>query len=388
MITAVAKKSALLISALSQRAFALTLILFASLSAMTAMAEEEDCSNARQFTFSWQFADQCNMQARGGTSRGTAVTLATGTSPDWQALKEEGISLLERDRRAILAMAGPYRTSFDFLEVVGYQPDYEPVQPYQSWATEYVYVLEDSETLISLQHIIVMFIQNEDEVVGPIVTKHWRQDWAYEKPNVLAYIGNQTWQTQPVPEAELAGSWSQAVYQVDDSPRYESWGHWEHNPSFSTWQSATTWRPLPRRESSVRDDYQVLEGTNRHTILPNGWLHEESNSKLAIDEDGKPASNPYVAKELGVNRYERIVDHDFSGGDEYQDKTGDFWADVRAAWNTIIADREYFTLNLEDASVPMFLRLFEAAEQFSGENYNADESREQIRQIIDEYLEE
>jgi len=326
------------------------------------------------------------MRPRGGTSTGAAVTLAKDPHEGWLAVREEGISTLERDRRAILAMAGPYRTSFDFLEVAGYQEGYEPAQPYQSWATEYVYVLEDSKDFISLQHIIVMFIQDNDEVTGPIVMKHWRQDWAYEKPKVLAYVGNETWLFQPVPEDEIAGSWSQAVYQVDDSPRYESFGHWEHNPSFSTWQSATTWRPLPRRESSVRDDYQVLEGTNSHSILPNGWLHEESNSKLALDEEGKPSSNPYVAKELGVNRYERIVDHDFSGGDEYIEKTGPFWGDVRSAWNQILNDREHLTLNLKDASVPMFLRLFEAAERFSGEDYNAEESEEQILQIINGYL--
>ena len=30
----------------------------------------------------------------------------------------------------------------------------------------------------------------------------------------------------------------------------------------------------------MRDDYQVLVGTNRHTITPDGWLQEENNLKL------------------------------------------------------------------------------------------------------------
>lgn len=327
------------------------------------------------------------MQPRGGTTTGSAVTLDPDVHPGWKAIQEEGLSAFERDRRAILAMAGPYRTSFDFLEVAGYQRGYEPTQPYQSWATEYVYVLEDSENFISLQHIIVMFFQDGDEITGPIVQKHWRQDWAYEKSEVLAYVGNQSWQFQPVPKEEINGSWSQAVYQVDDSPRYESWGHWEHNPSFSAWESAKTWRPLPRRESSVRDDYHVLEGTNRHSILPNGWLHEEANFKVVLDEGGKHSSNPYLAKELGVNRYDRIIGHDFSGGDEYMDRTSTFWTDVRFIWNQILDDRARITLNLEGVAAPMFLRLFEAAERFSGDQYNTEESRESIRLIVDEYLE-
>lgn len=352
---------------------------------LSAQVGAQECLELRQFTFSWQFADDCNMQPRGGTTTGPEVTLEAQPYKGWLAIQEKGLSKFERDRLAILAMAGPYRTSFDFLEVAGYQLDYEPVEPYQSWATEYVYVLEDSDEFISLQHIIVMFFQDGDEVSGPHVVKHWRQDWAYEKASVLAYVGNQTWELQPVPEDEIAGSWSQAVYQVDDSPRYESWGNWEHNSSFSSWESATTWRPLPRREFSVRDDYQVLEGSNRHSILPNGWLHEEANYKRVLEKESETGAD-YLAKELGVNRYERIVGHDFSAGDEYLERTGAFWADVRSTWDQLKSEQNRIELDLESANTPMFLRLFEAAEQFSGDQHEIEESRETIREIIDGYL--
>mgnify|MGYP006197439051 CR=1 FL=1 len=52
----------------------------------------------------------------------------------------------------------------------------------------------------------------------------------------------------------------------------------------STWISDETWRPLPRREFSVRKDYEVLVGTNRHTITPDGWLQEENNLKRVLPE--------------------------------------------------------------------------------------------------------
>jgi len=123
----------------------------------------------------------------------------------------------------------------------------------------------------------------------------------------------------------------QSVYQVDDSPRYAAPGRWQHSDSFSTWISGETWRPLPRREWSVRNDYQVLVGTNRHTITPNGWMQEENNLKLALDDSGKPREAiPYLAREYGVARYERIKDYDFSAGKAYFDKTEPFWAEVRA----------------------------------------------------------
>src|SRR5690606_37215540 len=105
------------------------------------------------------------MQPRGGTTQGADVTLAPSPSAAWQALQEDGLSAKERDRRAILAMTGPYRTSFDFIETIGFTPSYEPPPPYQSWATEYVYVIADEPEFISLQHILVMQFEQQDE--GP-----------------------------------------------------------------------------------------------------------------------------------------------------------------------------------------------------------------------------
>ena len=108
------------------------------------------------------------------------------------------------------------------------------------------------------------------------------------------------------------------MYQVDESPRYASIGRWQHSPSFSSWLSGDTWRPLPRREWSVRDDYQVLVGTNRHTISPTGWLQEENNLKAVLTEAREiDRSRPYVAREYGVARYERIRDADFAAADRY-----------------------------------------------------------------------
>src|SRR5690606_33288417 len=88
--------------------------------AQTQVAEANEAreTERQQFTFSYQFTPDDAMRPRGGTSRGAAVHLATDPSDEWRALQEPGISDFERDRRAILAMAGPYRATFDFLETV------------------------------------------------------------------------------------------------------------------------------------------------------------------------------------------------------------------------------------------------------------------------------
>jgi len=210
------------------------------------------------------------LKPRGGTTRGVPVTFDKEPSDAWRKLRESGLSAQERDRRAILAMAGPYRVTFDFLEVVRFDPGLKPDAPYQSWATEYVFVSEDRADFIALQHILVMRIQDKDGKAGePLLQRHWRQEWRYEADRLLAYEGANTWARRPV-QGERRGAWTQTVLQVDDSPRYAARGRWEHSETNSTWISDETWRPLPRREFSVRKDYQVLVGTNRHSITPLG----------------------------------------------------------------------------------------------------------------------
>ena len=66
-----------------------------------------DSGNSRQYTFAWQFLDGSEMAPRGGTTTGARVDLVKAPSPEWQQLQEAGLDKKEKDRRAILAMAGP-----------------------------------------------------------------------------------------------------------------------------------------------------------------------------------------------------------------------------------------------------------------------------------------
>ncbi|MEP4889123.1 MAG: DUF6607 family protein [Aliiglaciecola sp.] len=348
------------------------------------------CDQQSQFIFSWSFIDNCDFLPRGGTSKGVPITLDTEPHSGWLSLQQEGISDFEKDRRAILAMAGPYRVSFDFLETVGFTPGYLPSRPYQSWGTEYVYVAEDKGDFISLQHVMVMyFIQEDGTTSEPMVMKHWRQDWQFQKRDLFVYTGHNKWQHKKFGRKMVKGTWSQSVFQVDDSPRYESFGKWQHNDNFSTWLSAKTWRPLPRRESSVRNDYQVLEGTNRHTILPSGWVQEEENYKLALDSDGKiTAQTPYLAKELGLARYELIVDHDFSAGNTYWNKSEQFWSDVRAVWRQTIDENESIIIHKKVDGNFMFMPFFTLAQNIvDGQDYESTSGKLQIKKMLSPFIE-
>lgn len=347
-----------------------------------AECEEVDLS---RYTYSWKIDSACKNKTRGGTSKGAAVTLATQPRESWNKLQADNLNKKEQDRRAILAMAGTYKVSFDFLEVVGYGEDYQRDLPYQSWGTEEIYVVEDQPNFISLQHIMVMYFTQEDGTTSePMVMKHWRQDWTYEDPLLLEYSHDRQWQTRKTTEQERKGAWSQAVYQVDDSPRYESIGRWEHNPSFSTWISAKTRRPLPRREYSVRKDYDLLEGYNRHTVTRHGWVQDEENWKLDVDENGQADSKkPYLAKEQGFARYSSLQDFDVTAGDKYWNLTKPYWTEVRKQWDKIIANSKTIEVNKKVDDKPLYSAFFSYASKImKAGKYNPVEGREYVAEVL------
>ena len=53
-------------------------------------------------------------------------------------------------------------------------------------------------------------------------------------------------------------------------------------------------------------------------------------------------SNAVVAKELGIARYERIKEHDWSAGEKYWKETNEFWS-VVSTWTRILEENDTVT---------------------------------------------
>ena len=337
-----------------------------------------------RYTFSWPLGvDQ--PRPRGGVSRGAPVVLDPAPSPAWQALQATGIDAAERDRRAILAMAGTFRVSFDFIEVATFG---EPnrLAPYQSWATEKVYVDRDEPGFISLVHILEMrLVGNDGTISEPHVTKHWRQDWRYEPDSIVEYQGLERWRRRALARDEQRGAWLQTVHQVDESPRYAALGRWQHSASFSTWLSGDTWRPLPRREWSVRSDYQALLGTNRHTVTATGWLQEENNLKAVLAAAGAfDVRRPYVGREYGVARYDRLqAGADFAAADRYYAKTRAFWNVVAGEWEDAFRRQGTITLRGPVDKLGLFRPLFERADRMAQASESSRVEASEIKTILE-----
>lgn len=181
------------------------------------------------------------------------------------------------DTKAIKSMCGCYQVKFNFAETFNYSKDsvnYKPSKVKHDYGLEWVELVEDSPKKIVLQHLLI---------VGPkTIIKHWRQDWLYENTGIYDYNGFNDWNFVELPKKNVKGQWTQKVYQVDDSPRYEGSASWIHADNRHYWEDIAN-APLPRREHTIRNDYNILKRTNVHEITNNGWIHDQDNNKVVRD---------------------------------------------------------------------------------------------------------
>lgn len=278
-----------------------------------------------------------------------------------------------RDRAAIRKMAGEYDVSFEFDETEVLAEGYTRREPYSTVADEVIEILEDSERAVVMQHLLLV-----KEAGKLTVIKHWRQDWKFEDRELVEYRGDHTWERRPLGTADAACTWSQAVYEVTDAPRYESIGRWRHEAGSSTWVSQETWRPLPRREYTTRKDYDLLRGVNRLVVRDSGWAHEQDNVKIVLAGDRR------LVRERGLNRYERTALPEATLAREYLQRTSPFWSAVRDEWRELLAARPRLALRTEVEGKPLQDHLFPLADRSPG--VPAAELRRQSREAIARYV--
>ncbi len=280
----------------------------------------------------------------------------------------------DKDRLAILAMQGEYRVDFHFQETVPLKSGYEQRDDKDSGGYEVVFVVEDAPDSIVLQHLLVM--------PGGHVIKHWRQDWVYEASERFEFAADQTWDVRPLDTELTSGAWTQCVFEVSDAPRYCGTGKWNHRYGVSTWTSDRSWRPLPRREYTTRDDYNAINAENRHTVTPHGWTHEQDNTKTV--RDGRSTVETLV-REFGFNDYRSIEGYDFDPARAYWDKTHEYWTEVRAAWDRRMAAGSTLVLNTGVDGMDIITATFSQAE--NADKTSLVEEQQAIEELLSEYTE-
>ena len=255
----------------------------------------------------------------------------------------------KQDIEAIKEMCGCFEIDFKFSETFQFSNDsnYSKSKNYNAKALEYAMLIKDEKDHISIQHLLVM---------GEYVIKHWRQDWIYQNKDFLKYDGNTNWKYMSKTKKDVKGQWTQKVFQVDDSPRYEGSATWVHVDGKSYWENSS-YAPLPRREYTKRNDYNIMIRGNRHEITKYGWLHDQDNFKVVKDLESD--SEVIIASEKGLNKYTKVDESKCNEAKKWWDENNQKWSFVLNKWNSIYSKKDDISLRKTVENKPLFSFLFD-----------------------------
>ena len=292
----------------------------------------------------------------------TAVLALTATIGFSQENKKQ------QDIQSIKSMCGCYEVKFNFTETFQYSKDsanYKPSATKHEGALEWVALLEDTPNKIMLQHLL---IADENTII-----KHWRQDWLYENTDLYSFYKDNSWKYSKLNKKDVKGQWTQKVYQVDDSPRYEGTASWVHVDGKDYWVN-TTDAPLPRREHTKRNDYNVLKRRNIHSITKTGWNHEQDNDKIIRDNNGKDV---VLAQEKGLDIYTKVDDSKCQAAQKWWSENKALWKNVRSKWDIVFAQNKDLNLQEKVEKKTLFSHLFKL---------KPDATKAESDAIIDSFL--
>ncbi|MFN2260458.1 MAG: DUF6607 family protein [Psychroflexus sp.] len=268
------------------------------------------------------------------------------------------------DKDAIKSMCGCFEVSFKYTETFSPEIDYEKKLDYTAYALEWAEVVDEGKDDISIQHLLV--------VNDSMVIKHWRQDWLFENDKLFSYETDNTWKFYDENNNDVDGQWTQKVYQVDDSPQYSGTATWVHFDGKHYWEDEAN-SPLPRREYSKRDDYNLMKRGNRQEITENGWIHEQDNKKVIKHDDGE---EEVLVMEKGYNTYEKVDDEKCKLAQDWWKENQKYWSKVRKIWDEVYAEHAELQLKKSVEGRPLFMHL-------TPENAP---SKKDIKQTIEKFI--
>lgn len=283
------------------------------------------------------------------------------------------LTKMAQDRAAIKSMAGIYKVNFEFAETFAPDTSYNYRDRKFDWGIEYVTVLEETETKVVLQHLLI--------VNDTMIVKHWRQDWLYENNELLSYYKDNEWIKEKIAAEKVEGTWTQKVFQVDDSPRYEGYGTWVHVDGRHFWESVAD-APLPRRELPRKTEYNVLKRHSHIEIDAAGWTFNQDNEKI-LRKDGM---DKLLVWERGVEKFTK-GSYNAQPAIDYWTKTAKYWADVRKVWDEVYKNNPTIQLQRTVEHQMLFEALFGLADEYSTPSaYVSADATAKIKKTIESYL--
>jgi hypothetical protein len=277
-------------------------------------------------------------------------------------------------KKNIEALCGCFEVDFMYAETFSPDKNYKFHDREDiNGGIELVLPVETTDKKMILQHLLV--------VGDNYIVKHWREDWTYENPVQWKYNGNHNWKKTVVNPETVKGKWTQTVWEVSDAPRYQGYSEWITTDGTTFWQN-TTDAPLPRREYSTRDDYNILQRTNRIHITKDGWLHEQDNKKII--RTGK--EDKLLAQEKGINSYKRTDMKECEAAKKYWDQYSAYWSKVRSVWDTYMDAHTTVELKKSVEGKALHEFLYALGKEFVNGDVKAADIDSKIKSSIDKFI--
>jgi len=278
----------------------------------------------------------------------------------------------KKDLQAIDNLCGCFEVTFNYAETFTNDSSktYSAKPLNNHKVIEYVLPIKKTPNEIVMQHILV--------VSDKVMIKHWRENWIYQNNVIWDYVNENTWSKRTLDNSKVAGEWTQTVWEVSDAPRYQGTSKWITTNNQTFWLN-TADAPLPRREYTTRNDYNIMNRTNRLIVSDKGYMHEQDNIKI-IRKAGQ--SDSILAYEKGYNHYVRVDDSHCEKAKEFWKKKEVFWADVVAVWDSYF--NKYSTIQVKNAVDSKLL--YEALDELENQNLSDKDRKSAIEKVIAQYV--
>lgn len=276
-------------------------------------------------------------------------------------------------KKYIEQLCGCYDITFTYAETFAPDTNYKYHDRKTSHARELIIPIESTDKNMVLQHMLV--------ISDNYIIKHWREDWVYESPVLLNYTGDNTWVKEKQEKQDVAGKWTQTVWQVDDMPRYQGYSSWVNNNGKIYWEN-TADAPLPRREYTTRSDYNLMRRTNRIIPTADGWVHEQDNDKIIRTSKG----DSLLVQEKGFNVYKKIEDSKCAKALAAWEESVAFWQVVRKEWAYYIDKQSTLSVKEMVNDERLFEHLYVVESDWRGKKLDDKQLAKEVRKVFELFV--
>jgi hypothetical protein len=279
-----------------------------------------------------------------------------------------------KDKINVDKLCGCFEVEFKYAETFSPDPSYKYHDREEiSGGLELTFPVEVTDKKIVMQHLLV--------ITDSMIIKHWREDWSYENTDIWRYKGDKVWVKEQLKPEDVKGKWTQSVWEVSDAPRYQGAAQWVTVDNKTFWLN-TTDAPLPRREYTVRSDYNILRRTNRLVLNDSGYIHEQDNQKIIRTGN----SDKLLVEEKGINSYKRVADAQCAAAKAYWEKNKDYWTKVRKVWENYAATHSTIELKAQVNGKVLHDYLFALAKDYAAGKVKPADIDAKIKTTIEGYF--